>query len=239
MARKKCVLLFSGGRDSSLACIELAKQDYTLYLLTFDNGAILNLNYSNQRYKELKKLLPNKIKSRIVLPSFGLFKEISLKGLENDFSKYKKNLICMGCKLTMHVLSLSYCIEKNIKNIADGYTEYQKDYMEQRPEVISEIKKLHSEFGVRYLNPVYDVTDVKEIKKRLMIAGLSPESMEGSCLFGDTFSVPSTEILMAYLKEKIELCRPYMNKFTKKDEILFTSKSNITTKGVTKSSDNL
>ncbi len=48
-------LLFSGGRDSSLACAVLAKKGYKIHLLTFNNGAIINLDLAEQRYKELDK----------------------------------------------------------------------------------------------------------------------------------------------------------------------------------------
>lgn len=220
MADKGCVLLFSGGRDSSLACVELAKKGYDLHLLTFDNGAVMNLDQVNYRYKELERLFPNRVKHNLLLPSYGLFKEIALIKLEEDFSKYNTNLICLGCKLAMHVLSLAYCLRNDIHTVADGYTEYQREYMEQMPEAIEETKKLHAEFGVEYLNPVYEIKDVNEVKRSLLAAGLSTRSMEGTCLFGDTFSVPSTEKLIGYMKEKAHICRSFLNDFLRKGELL-------------------
>lgn len=220
MADRECVVLFSGGRDSSLACLEMARKEFDLHLLTFNNGAIMNINYSDYRYGELVKLMPNRIKSRLLLSSFGLFKEIALMNIEEDFKKYKTNMICLGCKLAMHVLSLVYCIKNDVKLITDGYTEYQKKYMEQSPEIINEVKKLHSEFGVEYLNPVYHVRDKAEVKRRLLIAGMSPKSMEGTCLFGDTFSTPKSEAAIRYMKEKSEVCRSYINDYIKNGRLL-------------------
>ena len=180
----------------------------------------MNLNYTDYRYKELQRLFPNRIKHRLVLPSHGLFKEIALINLEEDFRKYKMNLICLGCKLAMHVLSLAYCIKNDIHIVADGYTEYQREYIEQMPEAIEETRKLHEEFGIKYLNPVYAVRDVNEVKRRLLIAGLSTKSMEGTCLFGGTFSVPPTKKLIGYMNEKIEICRSFVNNFIQKGELL-------------------
>jgi len=203
-----------------MACVEMARKEYDLHLLTFNNGAITNAHYADYRYEELKRLLPNKVKRRLLLPSYGLFREIALIKLEEDFNKYKTNLICLGCKLAMHVLSLAYCLKNNIRLIADGYTEYQREYIEQMPEAISETKKLHAEFGIKYLNPVYELRDAKEVKRRLQIAGLSTVSMEGNCLFGGTFSVPTTEKLKDYMRRKTEICRAFINDFVQKGDLL-------------------
>lgn len=139
-------LLFSGGRDSSLACAMLAKKGYKIHLLTFNNGTIINLDLAELRYKELNDRFSGAIIAREIIPSYGLFKEIALIPIEKDFRKYETNLLCMGCKLAMHVLSLIYCLENKIPIIADGYTEYQRTWIEQMPEAVQAVRKFHEEY---------------------------------------------------------------------------------------------
>jgi predicted subunit of tRNA(5-methylaminomethyl-2-thiouridylate) methyltransferase len=214
-------LLFSGGRDSSLACAMLAKKGYKIHLLTFNNGTIINLDLAEQRFNELEKRFSGTIIAREVIPSYGLFKEIALIPIEKDFKKYETNLLCMGCKLAMHVLSLIYCLENKIQIIADGYTEYQRTWIEQMPEAIHAVRKFHEEYKVKYVNPVYDQNSKEQVKKKLFSLGLSTKSLEGSCLFGGTFSIPPPEKVVAYIEEKLPLCRNYIKThFNEKDKKL-------------------
>lgn len=219
--KKSVVLLFSGGRDSSLACAVLAKKGYKIHLLTFNNGTTTNLSLAERRYKELDKRFPDAIIARKVIPSYGLFKEIALTSIEKDFKKYETNLLCMGCKLAMHVLSLIYCLENKVSIIADGYTEYQRTWVEQIPQAIQTVRKFHEEYKVKYVNPVYDQNSKDQVKKKLFSFGLSTKSLEGSCLLGGTFSIPSPAKVVAYIKEKLPFCRNYIKAyFTEKNKKL-------------------
>jgi PP-loop superfamily ATP-utilizing enzyme len=185
--KKTVALLFSGGRDSSLACGVLAKKGYKIHLLTFNNGATIRQDLAEHRYKELSEKFPDAIIKRAIIPSYGLFKDLGLKNLEKDIKKYETNLICMGCKLSMHVISLIYCLENDIPIIADGYTDYQKKWIEQMPEAIEAVKKFHEEYHIKYINPVYSESSKEQVKDKLLKFGLSTKSLEGSCLFGGTF----------------------------------------------------
>lgn len=218
-------LLFSGGRDSSLACVMLAKKGYKIHLLTFNNGTIINLDLAERRYKELEKIFPDTIIARKVIPSYGLFKEIALIPIEKDFKKYENNLLCMGCKLAMHVISLIYCLENKISIIADGYTYYQRTWIEQMPEAIQAVRKFHGEYKVKYVNPVYDQNSKEQVKKKLFSLGLSTKSLEGSCLLGSTFTIPPPEKVVAYIEEKLPFCRDYIQThFNEKDKELIQAK---------------
>ena len=208
--RGAVVLLFSGGRDSTLAAALLACQGYRLHLLTFDNGALINDELTDLRYREFEARFPGAVVSRQKMPSFGLFKNIALVTLEDDVRRFHTNLICMGCKMAMHTLSLIYCLENRIRLIADGYTGYQKDWVEQMP---AAIRRFHQEYGVRYINPVYDFTSKEHVKSKLFDLGLSPKPLEGACLFGGTFSVPNSRAVCAYIRRKLPLCRRYIEEW--------------------------
>ena len=87
-ARKECVVLFSGGRDSSLTCVLLARENFYVHPLTFDNGAYKGIQGVTLRHKEIKKLYPKYIKKSEIIPSNGYFKDVVLKPLAKDFQKY-------------------------------------------------------------------------------------------------------------------------------------------------------
>jgi predicted subunit of tRNA(5-methylaminomethyl-2-thiouridylate) methyltransferase len=209
-AGKQVALLFSGGRDSSLACALLARKGCKIHLLTYDNGAILSSDLAEIRHRELVARFPDAMVKWRVLPSYGLFKELALTPLEEDFRRYHTNLVCMGCKMAMHTLSLVYCLEHGIRMIADGYTGYQKDWVEQMPEAIQAIRRFHQSHGVKYVNPIYDFTSQELVKKKLFAFGLSPKPLEGSCLFGGTFSIPDPANVVAYIKAKLPICQQFI-----------------------------
>lgn len=227
--KKAAVLLFSGGRDSSLATLQLVKEGYEIHLLTFDNGTTKGIDISNFRLQELESILKDNLVERKIINSRELFKEIALKQIEGDLDTFGTNLICMGCKMAMHAISLNYCLKNDIKVIADGYTYYQREWPEQMPEAIKEIKEFHRKYGVKYINPVYDIKTKEEAKKRLSNHKLSIDSLEGSCIFGGTFSTPEESNVVDYIKSKLNVCESYLKteqltpSYTEKEDAILIS----------------
>ena len=209
--KEEAVLLFSGGRDSSLAAVRLIEMGYEIHLLTFDNGAIEGIARSNLRLSEFNEKIKKKIVTRKIINCKELFKKIALLDIEKDIESFKTNLVCMGCKMAMHTISLNYCLKNDIKVIADGYTYYQREWPEQMPKAIEEIRKFHSKYGIQYINPVYDIKSKENAKEKLALHKLSVDSLEGKCIFGGTFSTPIETDVVEYIKTKINFCEDYLN----------------------------
>jgi predicted subunit of tRNA(5-methylaminomethyl-2-thiouridylate) methyltransferase len=209
--KKEAVLLFSGGRDSSLAAVRLIEMGYEIHLLTFDNGAIEDIARSNLRLAEFNDEIKKNIITRKIINCKELFKKIALFGVEKDIKSFKTNLICMGCKMAMHTISVNYCLKNDIKVIADGYTYYQREWPEQMPKAIEEIRNFHSKYGIEYINPVYDIKSKENAKERLALNELSVDSLEGKCVFGGTFSTPIETDVVEYIKAKIDICENYLS----------------------------
>ena len=205
------VTLFSGGRDSSLTVCKLASQDKNLILMNCLNGTTIGIDVIQTRYRALKKRFPNRIKDFVQLPIFGLFRTLAISQLEKDFKCYKTCLVCLGCKMAAHTHAIIFCIENGIKVIADGYNQYQSgDFMEQRPEAIEIMKNFSAEYGILYINPVYDYKDKKEIKYALYDFGISTKSLEGTCIFGDTYSAPDRKDIISYISGRLQICRNFI-----------------------------
>lgn len=208
-------LLFSGGRDSSLACSVLARQGYHIHLLTFNNGATASNNLIEYRISELQALFPKQIIGWERIPSYGLFKKIALSRIEQDFQNYKINLICLGCKLAMHTKALQYSISHDINILASGNTKYQSNWSEQNPVAINILEGFCKKFGVEYINPIYNLLDSEDQAKEMLYdMGFSPKALEATCLFGSTFSDAPESVIIKYLEEKIPLCEEYLRKET-------------------------
>jgi 7-cyano-7-deazaguanine synthase in queuosine biosynthesis len=204
------VVLFSGGRDSSLTTCLLAKDGATVHMLSTFNGAVVQTDIVEIRYSEIKLLFGEQIVNRTVIPSYGLFRKVALKDIEQDFKTYHYNLIPLGDAIATHTIAVIYCLRNNIKTVASGYTSYQSSFPEQFPEAIELTRNFLAEYGISYLTPVLGYGSVDEVKYRLFDFGISTKSYEGVSLFADTFSTPTPEVVTGYIKSKLELCRQYI-----------------------------
>ena len=206
MSEKISAVLFSGGLDSSLAVCAMIEKGYDVHLLHYDTGALISNNLVNIRYAELKKIYEECIIRLYERNVSGGFRRIALVSLEEDIKKYGVSLICVGCKLAMHVQCIIYCKNNGIRCVADGSTERQKRYGEQREVSLEFIKKFYQEYDIDYRNPIYNL-DKKIIKYGLFDRGMTIQPLEDTCLFSNTFSIADDEAIEKYLDSKKDICK--------------------------------
>ena len=206
MSGKTAATLFSGGLDSSLAVCDMIERGYNVHLLHYDTGALISNNLISIRYNELKKTYDKCIVELYERNISGLFRRIALVSLEEDIKTYGVSLICVGCKLAMHVQCIIYCKNNGIKCVADGSAERQKRYGEQREVSLEFIKKLYQEYDIEYKNPIYNL-DKKEIKYGLFERGMTIQPLEDTCLFSNTFSIAEDKTIEKYLDSKKLVCK--------------------------------
>ncbi len=134
MSKKKAVLLFSGGQDST-TILGWCMQNYDeVYLLSFDYGqnhlveikaAKRIINKINKTFRKLK----NKIKDNKVYKINSLnniSKNALTSNIRIDTSKKLPNTFVPGRNLLFFTLASSYGYERNIFNIVSGVC--QTDY---------------------------------------------------------------------------------------------------------------
>lgn len=64
------------------------------------------------------------------------------------------------------------------------------------------------EYGITYNSLIYEFAkSADDVKYRLLQLGLATKSLEGVSIFADSFTVPSDETIIAYLKRKEQLAR--------------------------------
>jgi len=212
--KNEVALLFSGGIDSTLATVALALKGYEIHLLTMNNGVLNKNEFTESRYNELKEIFPENIVNWKKLICRKLFIEIALENLDENLKTYNSNLICLGCKLSMHTVGVTYCLENNIKIIADGYTRYQSYLAEQVPESIDILKKFDLNFEIEYINPIYFYDNKVEVKKELEDFGLYTKSLESMCALSPAYGVLgkdfSVDDVIRFTKDKLEICEQYI-----------------------------
>jgi hypothetical protein len=206
------LVLFSGGRDSSLSACLLATAGRGVHLLTCNNGVSIGEDLSQHRYVELQTSLGKRLEGRTVVSSMGLFRRVALQDIELDFARFGKNLILLGSQLATHTEGIVFCLDHGLKSMAAGTTKYQEHFPEQMDVARDRLRAFCGEFGIEYLLPVVDFAAEDEVKYRLLEYGVSTKSLEAVSIFSDTFSQPTEDQVAEYIDLKLPICREYIGR---------------------------
>jgi hypothetical protein len=209
-------VMFSGGRDSSLAAVIYCTRGFRVKLLRFITGFGIPSPLPDIREAELRSrfgdaILPSQDPIRV----YGLVRRIAVAEIEGDFRRFGgKNLVLLGEKLALHAASLVHCLNNEIAVLADGTSGYQADLPEQRDTAIDFFRNLSERYAVRYETPVKDATSSDEVKYALLDAGISTKSLEGISMFADSFSMADDDTVRSYLELKKVHAISYIDRFT-------------------------
>lgn len=164
------VLMFSGGRDSSIAALRLAQQGRPLVLATISASHLHGVDAVKRRLLELLPYVPEGTRwIRVSQPNTGA----KFGGL---FER-----TCLPCQ---HDYALSGAIiahKIGADRLAFGYVTYQQDWPEQSPPATSALEAVLSKRGITLELPVYDLRSKEEAIGELARLGLSSESLEQKC----------------------------------------------------------
>jgi hypothetical protein len=172
-----CVLLFSGGRDSSIAAIRLSHQFSRLILMTVTTAHLDGIDAVHRRLLELKQLLPDKAEWAHAISANDTM--VRIGAVES----------CLPCHQQYLTIAVSLAVQQGIRNIALGYAGYQSEWLEQTPLAIERLRSVLGELGFKLLLPSADIRSKDEAKEILRAAGLSDLALEQKCLkqqFNDT-----------------------------------------------------
>lgn len=212
MKSNDVLLLFSGGIDCSLAACLLIETKHKVHLIHYNNGTDISNYLYRVRYNELKTVLGEDNITLTELNIPGLFRKLSLANIEDDFRKYHSNMICLGCRMGMHVETIIYALKNNIHMVADGSIHYQSHFPEQSQTALTLFRKLYEQYDIKYMNPVLEIKEKSSVKYKLLDYGISIQSTEDTCLFNNTFSEAADENIETYIKERIDYCKSYIDR---------------------------
>ncbi|MCH5166393.1 MAG: hypothetical protein J1F35_00740 [Erysipelotrichales bacterium] len=187
---KDVLLLYSGGKDSTLSAVRLRNEGYNIYFIHFDNGAMRDADKPYLTFKN----------------SFGLkdgyyfdyrFHSCDVsKTFDYLFEKWKKEngdtlehgtmtseIRCLSCRMAMYVEALSIAKAYGFKYIAEGARISQKFMLEQE-QMTNRLKELAAIYGIELIFPVLTLEDNFAEKNELIANGFSSKGWESKCLLG-------------------------------------------------------
>jgi predicted subunit of tRNA(5-methylaminomethyl-2-thiouridylate) methyltransferase len=169
--KRPCVLMFSGGRDSTLAAARLADGGHDLVLVTVSSGHLQGIESVRQRLAELCRILPRDTSwVRIQQPA----------ELRTDTSFYERT--CLPCHHAYVVVAVATAMKLNAEALAFGYAGYQNSWPEQTPLAVNRLRAIAQRHKIELLLPVYELASRDDALIELKARGLSASALEQKCL---------------------------------------------------------
>ncbi|MEK7529467.1 MAG: hypothetical protein AAB570_00940, partial [Patescibacteria group bacterium] len=165
-----CVLMFSGGRDSTLAALRLHEAGLKPTLVTVTSDHLVGINNVRARLRELKHLLPS---------DTGWIHVDQPKNLFADKTFYHKT--CLPCQHAYVVVAAKIAKSLGGRSIALGYASYQGGWPEQTELATARLKSALNNYGINLLLPVYDLKSKDDAIHHLKRYGLSDAALEQKC----------------------------------------------------------
>ncbi|MCB2183692.1 MAG: hypothetical protein KQH63_16785 [Desulfobulbaceae bacterium] len=228
MHKQELAILFSGGTDS-LALYALATsgshpglpRPRKIHLLNMLNGMGRFPDFTRNRFETSRAILARRFPFADDMPDAHLveldmgrlFQGLWLDRYEEFMPRYGgKNLVCVACKLAMHIRALLYCNEHLVPHLVAGYTKKQSHFPEQTAIFMQKISELSAHFGVTASFPVYDdFSEQMTTRHVLEEYGLpSTGGGERKCLFCQTLTTATEKEIGLYLDDMIPRATNYI-----------------------------
>jgi hypothetical protein len=165
------LLMFSGGRDSTLAAVRMARGALPLALVTVSSSHLFGIERVKARLSELAGCLDDST------PWLHVRQPMDL---HTDTSFYERT--CLPCHHAYVVASGALARSLGADRLAFGYAGYQRDWPEQTPLAVARLSSVLERHGITLELPVYEVASKEAAMAELSAFGLSTEALEQKCL---------------------------------------------------------
>jgi len=207
--RKKVLVLFSGGRDSSSVVVEMVRAGYSVRLFTYQFKELLGPRGDSApdiRHAELINAFPGCVDAeRVLVRNLYLIKKLAIDKTNTTYVVYP-----IAATLAIHTSAILHCLENGIHDIASGYSGYQAKldrYIEQRNDFFKLMRSFLKEYDIEYHAPIINKSK-EEIIEILDQCGVSSNSLESKSIFGGgPFDIDKT---LEYWNECLPICREYI-----------------------------
>ena len=179
------VLLFSGGRDSTIAAVRLAKELRKLTLVTITSGHLVALGNVKSRLHELSSILPENTEwvHAVVKQEPLTFDSLLSLSHSLPMPEMPRDLkSCLPCHLSYIRIAFEVANREKAKYIATGYTSYQSNWLEQTPHAITRLRQVLKKHSIELLLPSLPVLSKEDARGVLRSYNLSDDSLEQTCL---------------------------------------------------------
>lgn len=181
------LLLYSGGKDSTLAAIRLYNAGYNIHFIHFDNGHMRDqdkpyLTFQETFGKEDDFYFDYELSSVDIKPIFEEYYSNWSTNFTND-PALTSEIRCLSCRMAMYTKAIEIAKKEGFKYIAEGARISQKFMLEQLP-ITNRLKELAESQGIKLLLPVLYVNDDQQEIEELLANGYSSKTWESKCLIG-------------------------------------------------------
>lgn len=160
----RAVVLFSGGTDSTLAAALMAERFHEIHLVTYDRFGLFAVEGTGRVARGLQEKFGESRFRHTIINIDQLFKHISYESYFSDIRKHGffPLSVCGLCKLSMHVRTIIYCHDNEIRHVCDGANKGMHLFPDQMKSVIEDLRGLYGRFGIDYTNPVFSYEPPEE-----------------------------------------------------------------------------
>lgn len=191
MENKEAILLFSGGRDSFLAACYLIENGFKVYMVTFENGISLGAYNAKHGADRIIAHYGKRAEFLGVYSVAGIWREFFLPYFNMKPSKIMQEygeltisqFHCLTCRSAMYIWSIIKAKQMELNYIADGARKDQ-GFVIELPIMIERFRKFLSEFSIKLLLPVWNLSSNWERKNLLLLRNFVPKTLEPQCLIG-------------------------------------------------------
>ncbi|MFJ1759013.1 hypothetical protein ACIOD2_01780 [Amycolatopsis sp. NPDC088138] len=209
----RAVVLFSGGRDSTLAAVRCIINGQHPILINFDTGFGTGRSLVNNRIDELEDCFG---KDRITfgnVPIYGLVRSVACRDLVEDVQKYGANLIPLGESLAMHAAAIVIAKQLSASHVVNGFSGYQSNLPEQIPTSISTIRRFVESYDIKLITPLAKSTYVQDVQYELIQYGITPKSLESVSIFADCCEPVEDEVsVIDYIESKLPILGEFVQR---------------------------
>jgi hypothetical protein len=187
------VLMFSGGRDSTIAAFRLADKIPNLLLVTVSTDHLFGIESVEERIRELKPHLSKDSAWMLVSCNSEQFIE---------YSRYLAlSRTCLPCHFLYTLIGIAAAEHVSASELAFAFTFYQSSWPEQTMTAIDALGRVLTARGIQLSLPVYDLKTKQAAIRELEMRSLATSALEQKCLRQITNVVLDESSLAAEIKE--------------------------------------
>lgn len=201
------LVMFSGGRDSTLAALRLHQAGHPLKLVTITAEHLFGLDNVERRLREIAPSLPVETEwLQIVQPSL------------QETQRFFHRQTCLPCQSAYVVTGVNMARQTGIGTIALGYVSYQAGWPEQGVQATTVLKRTLSQHGFELLLPVYDIESRASAEQELRDRGVSDLAFEQKC----TRQINNVELKGTELSHQVDLWAKAIDEELRNRNLLLT-----------------
>lgn len=220
---------FSGGKDSTLLALLMAKEFDRVDFLAFSQPLIVDLEKVWINLRKLRDAFGEEKFRFSIIDVEELLRKIYYGNYVRDLRKYgtfAANNFCGACRLAMISHTVVYCLKNGIEWVRDGSNATGFD-LSQQSWAIPKIRKFYGDFGIDYQTPIYHVSraDVELLKlgiyadKPMLLYRSQPRCLGGGAfhnIYLRSYFLPIhgrdayQRVGREWLEDKLELCRDHI-----------------------------